>query len=258
MNAENNSYVANAELAALERKKYDITIGELVTAVLNKLWVLILAALIGAMGAYFLTIEFTTPVYRSTARVYIINRQSSIATSMNDLNSAVSIKDDFRVLIRSNDIYRQVLTQIGENPRNYRSLASKLSLDNNSSRFVDITITDTDPLRAKMLADAFANVSRVRAKEVMGVEDITIEEYGEIPTSPSDPNMTSNIMLGILIGLVISAGAIVLLYMFNDNIRSEEDIEKMTGLCVLGNIPDISLLRRVRSTKNTIKKPVRK
>lgn len=258
MNAENNKLVANAELAALERKKYDVTIGELINAVLNKLWVLILAALIAAVGAYFFTVNFTAPVYRSTARVYIINRQSSISTSINDLNSAVSIKEDFRVLIRSNDIYRQVLTQIGEDPSGYRSLGSKLSLDNNTSRFVDITITDTDPLRAKMLADAFANVSRVKAKEVMGVEDITIEAYGEIPTSPSDPIMRSNIVLGAIIGLVLSAGVVVLLYMFNDNIRTEKDIEKALGICVLGNIPDISLLRRMRNQKNVKKNPVRK
>ena len=259
MNSErNNKFITDAELAVDERSKYEITISELIAVVLSKLWILILTGLVAAVGAYFLTVNYSTPTYRSTARVYILNRQSSIATSMNDLNSAVSLKEDFLVLIRSNEVYRQVLSTIKEDPSNYKSLGKQLSLDNNTSRFVDITITDTDPVRAKMLVDAFADVPRVKAKEIMGVEDITIEEYGEIPTSPSDPSMKNNIILAALAGILMSAVIVIIVHLFNDNVRNTEDIEKTLGICVLGSIPDVSLLRKVKPKKVSKKKTVRK
>lgn len=209
--------------------------------ILSKLWIVVLVALVSAVGAYLFTANFVTPTYTSTARVYILNRQSSSATSATDLTSASSIKEDFLILIKSNEIYRQVLTRVGEDPSNYRSLAGKVSTDNNTSRFVDITVSDTDPMRAKLLVDAFADISRVKAKEIMGVEDVTIEEYGTIATSPSAPSMSKNIILGTFLGIILSCGVIVLVSILSSKISTQEDIENNIGLCVLGVIPDYTL-----------------
>ncbi|MBQ8208303.1 MAG: hypothetical protein IJZ89_06175 [Clostridia bacterium] len=260
MNAENNKFILGSGLETEEKSKYEVTIGELIAVIMSKLWILILVGLIAAVGAYFYTAELATPMYRSTARVYILNRQSSMATSINDLNSAVTLKDDFKILIKSNEVYRQVLTTVGEDPANYKTLGGQISLDNNETRFVDITVTDKDPVRAKLLVDAFAKVSRKMAIEIMGVEDITIEELGEIPSAPSSPVMSTNIILAVLAGVVISAAIVVLVHMFNDNVRTTEDIEKALGVCVLGSIPDISMLRRPKnkSKKSAKKKASRK
>lgn len=251
MNAENNKQNISEDAFSFSRhNRYDVSISELIPVLVNKIWIIVLAGLVAVVISFFLTSESATPTYRSTARVYILNRQNSYGTTMTDLNSAGTLKEDFRVLIRSKDVFRKVLARIGEDEKNYKSLNGKLSLDNNETRFVDITITDTDPIRAKALADAFADVSRIKAKEIMGVEDITIEEYGEIPTTPHAPDMEYNLVVAAIIGVIISSGIIVLLYIFNDNIRKTEDIEKHIGVCVLGSIPDVSLLRRVKKKNN--------
>lgn len=255
MNANNNKFIIGSEPDAEIKNKYEVTIGELIAVVMSKFWILILVGLVAAIGAYFYTAEIATPMYKSTARVYILNRQSTLATSLNDLNSAVSLKDDFKILIKSNEVCRQVLETVGEDSTGYRTLSKQLSLDNNGSRFVDITISDKDPVRAKLLVDAFAKVARKKAIEIMGVEDITIEELGEVPSAPSSPVMSSNIILAVMAGVALSAVIIVIFHIFNDNIRTSEDIEKAIGVCVLGSIPDISMLRRQKSkTRKNAKK----
>lgn len=259
MKSENLNNANSSNYVFEEKSKFEISIGELIAAVLGKFWVLILAGLLAAVAAYYYTAEMATPLYNSTARVYILNRQSSLSTSINDLNSAVTLKDDFKVLIKSNEVYRQVLESVGENPANYKSLKGQLSLDSNETRFVDITVTDKDPVRAKLLVDAFAKVSRKKAIEIMGVEDITIEEYGEIPISPSSPVMSKNIILAVFVGVVFAAAIIVVIHIFNDNIRTPDDVEKALGVCVLGSIPDMSLLRRQKNrSKKAVKKKVQK
>ena len=259
MKSENLNNANSSNYVFEEKSKFEISIGELIAAVLGKFWVLILAGLLAAVAAYYYTAEMATPLYNSTARVYILNRQSSLSTSISDLNSAVTLKDDFKVLIKSNEVYRQVLESIGANPANYKSLRGQLSLDNNETRFVDITVTDKDPVRAKLLVDAFAKVSRKKAIEIMGVEDITIEEYGEIPIAPSSPVMSKNIILAVFVGVVFAAAIIVVIHIFNDNIRTPDDVEKALGVCVLGSIPDMSLLRRQKNrSKKAVKKKVQK
>lgn len=78
----------------------------------------------------------------------------------------------------------------------------------------------------------------------MGVEDITIEEYGEIPSSPTSPSMSRNIVMAVAVGIVLACAVILLLHLMNNTVKTPEDIEKAIGVCVLGSIPDISLLRR--------------
>ena len=253
MKTENKSNFMPSNLTSEDKGRFEISLGELVAVIIGKFWILILAGLLAAVAAYYYTAEMATPLYKSTARVYILNRQSSLSTSISDLNSAVTLKDDFKVLIKSNEVYRQVLESVGENPANYKSIKGQLSLDNNETRFVDITITDKDPVRAKLLVDAFAKVARKKAIEIMGVEDITIEEYGEIPIAPSSPEMSKNILLAVFAGVVLAAAIIIVTHIFNDSVRTPDDVEKALGICVLGSIPDISLLRRQKNRSRTKK-----
>lgn len=251
MNNENITYNNKFKVDnSVEGAGFEIDIRELLMALVSRLWIIVLAGLIAAVGMYFYTDNVIEPTYQSTGRVYILNRQNSNATSANDLVSAESLKKDFKILIKSNALCREVLESIGEDPANYISLKGKIHLDNNESRFVDITVTDADPLRAKILVDAIVDISRTKAKEIMRVEDITIEEYGTVASSPSSPNMSKNVSLGAAIGIIIACAIVALVYLLNDNIKNEADIEKVLGLCVLGIIPDVSVLKPERHHKS--------
>ena len=217
----------------------EIDIAKIFRSILSKLWLVILVGLIAALGAYYYTSEIVTPTYSSTARVYIQNRQTT-QSSTSDLQSATTLKEDFQVIVRSDEVYRQALDSIGEDGANYKSLRGKVSLDNNTTRFVDITVSDPDPIRAKKLADAIAYVSRIRAKEILGVEDVAIEQLGSVSTSPSSPSMSKNIILGAAAGIVLVSCIIGLVSFFDNNLTTVDDIEKYLGITVLGSIPDIN------------------
>ncbi|MBO5904574.1 MAG: hypothetical protein J6Q64_04270 [Clostridia bacterium] len=219
-------------------QEIEIDLGKLLRSVLSKLWLVVLVGLLAALGAYYYTSEMVTPTYSSTARVYIQNSQT-IQSSASDLQSATTLKEDFQVLVKSDEVYRQVLESMGENGANYKSLRGKISLDNNTTRFVDITVSDPDPVRAKKLADATAYVSRIKAKEILGVQDVAIMQLGSVSTSPSSPNMSKNIILGALAGMFSVCAIIVLVSLFNNKLTTVEDVEKYLGITVLGSIPDI-------------------
>ena len=137
MNAENNNKnISEDAFSFSQHNRYSVSVSELIPVLLSKIWIIVLAGLVAVVISFFLTSESATPTYRSTARVYILNRQNSYGTTMTDLNSAGTLKEDFRVLIRSKDVFRKVLARIGEDEKNYKSLNGKLSLDNNETRFV--------------------------------------------------------------------------------------------------------------------------
>ncbi|MBQ2378497.1 MAG: hypothetical protein II297_08865 [Clostridia bacterium] len=219
-------------------QEIEIDLAKLLRSILSKLWLVVLVGLLAALGAYYYTSEMVIPTYSSTARVYIQNSQT-IQSSASDLQSATTLKEDFQVLVKSDEVYRQVLESMGENGANYKSLRGKISLDNNTTRFVDITVSDPDPVRAKKLADATAYVSRIKAKEILGVQDVAIMQLGSVSTSPSSPNMSKNIILGAAAGMLAVCAIIVLVSLFNNKLTTVEDVEKYLGITVLGSIPDI-------------------
>ena len=219
-------------------QEIEIDLAKLLRSILSKLWLVVLVGLLAALGAYYYTSKMVTPTYSSTARVYIQNSQT-IQSSASDLQSATTLKEDFQVLVKSDEVYRQVLESMGENGANYKSLRGKISLDNNATRFVDITVSDPDPVRAKKLADATAYVSRIKAKEILGVQDVAIMQLGSVSTSPSSPNMSQNIVLAAVAGMFVVCAIIALVSLFNNKLTTVEDVEKYLGITVLGSIPDV-------------------
>ena len=228
-------------LSTGNNEEIEIDIARIFKSIVSKLWLVILVGLIGALGAYYYTSEMVTPTYNSTARVYIQNSQT-IQSSASDLQSATTLKEDFLVMVRSDEVYRQVLESMGENGADYKSLRGKISLDNNNTRFVDITVNDPDPVRAKRLADATAYVSRIKAKEILGVQDVAIMQLGSVSTTPASPNMTKNIILGAGAGMFLVCAIIAVCAFFNNKITTVEDIEKYLEITVLGSIPDIKTI----------------
>lgn len=254
MKSEKYSNIENTQ-------EIEIDVAKLFRSILSKLWLIILVGLICALGAYYYTIEMVTPTYSSTARVYIQNSQT-IQSSASDLQSATTLKEDFQLLVQTDEVYRQVLESLGESGANYKSLRGKISLDKNTTRFVDITVSDPDPVRAKRLADATAYVSRIKAKEILGVQDVAIMQLGSVSTTPSSPNMSKNIVLGAAAGMFAVCAIIVLASLFNNKLTTVEDVEKYLGITVLGSIPDIKTVpgfaKKVRNEDEEPKKSKKK
>ena len=65
---------------------------------------------------------------------------------------------------------------------------------------------------------------------------------GEMVFSPLGNSFINKIapakLLGFLLGFIIACGIIIVRYMLNDSIKSEEDIEKFLGLNTLAAIPN--------------------
>ena len=191
----------------------------------------ILAALFG-LGTSFL-IE---PDYISSSKLYIVNQTSSI-TSLADLQTGTQLTQDYMVLVKSRPVLEKVISNLGLDI-SYEDLVSMVSLANETdTRILTITVTTNDPYMAKEIVDEITSVSISRIATIMNVTEPTIVEYGHLESSPSSPNLKKNVLIGGLIGLVVSAGFAVVMFLLNDTIRTEEDVTKYLGLNTLGNIP---------------------
>ena len=67
----------------------------------------------------------------------------------------------------------------------------------------------------------------------------TVSKSGTVPSGPSNANATSNALIFGAIGAVLICAVLIIIFIFDDKIKTPDDVEKQLGLSVLGAIPEI-------------------
>lgn len=219
-----------------QKDEIEIDLLEVLLVLRQKIVSILVTAVVFAILFGLVTVVLIEPKYQSTSKLYIISQTSSI-TSLTDLQIGSQLTQDYMVLVQSRPVLEKVIDNLGMNME-YEELLSMITLTNqDDTRILAITVTTDDPYMAKEIVDEVARVSGKRIASIMNVSEPTTVESGHLESSPSSPSVSRNIMLGALAGILLSAGVILVSYLLNDLICTEEDIEKYLGLNTLAMIP---------------------
>lgn len=71
----------------------------------------------------------------------------------------------------------------------------------------------------------------------MDIKAVNVVETANIPDEPSSPSVPKNGVIGGLLGILLAAAVVIIVYLTNDTVKTPEDVEKYLGLSVLGTIP---------------------
>ena len=207
------------------------------TALKRRLWLIVLALLLGggAAGAYSKLV--LTPQYTSTAMLYVLSKETTL-TSLADLQIGSQLTTDYRIIMTSRPVLQNVIDSLGLE-MSYRMLRSKLSIDNpTESRILTVTVKDPDPRLAKMIVDEVAYTASDYIGDIMEMVPPKMIEEGEIVPVPVSPNNRKNTLLGAIAGAALVCGLTFLEVILNDTIRTDEDVAKYLGLTVLASVPE--------------------
>ena len=102
------------------------------------------------------------------------------------------------------------------------------------TRILNVSVTNSNPELAKEIVDELASVASAYIGDKMEVIPPKIIEKAELPTVKTSPSLAKNTMLGLL----LSAGIVVVITVMNDSIKTEDDIEKYLGISTLAVVPD--------------------
>lgn len=217
-------------------EEIEIDLKELFYMLFSKIWIIILAAALGLGIAAGYTVTFVQPVYSSTSTLYVLTKSTSI-TSLADIQMGSSLTQDYMVFITSRPVAEKVITELGLD-MSYNEFVSNITVENPSNtRFLNVTVRNEDAYMAKTIVDKLTDVSANRMAEIMETPAPNVMDYGHIAENPISPNVTKNAVIGALLGFVLSAGCLVVLYLMNDAIQTTEDVEKYLGMNTLGLIP---------------------
>ncbi len=220
----------------VESDEETIDLLELLYALLGK-WREIAAAtvacaLIAAIGVLF----FVTPKYQASSTIYVISRKDS-AINISDLQIGTALTDDYIQVFHMWEVQEKVISNL-DLPYTYNQLDGMLSVTNASNtRMLEITVTSESAQEAADIANEYATVVRDYIAKKMATDKPSIMSTALVPTVPVSPNKTKSILLGALLGFVVSAGVVVVITLLDDTYKTAEDIKKYTGLVTMAVIP---------------------
>ena len=219
-------------------QEYEIDLKEIAIVILDRIWIVISVGIACALLAGIITKVFITPMYTSTTKLYVINKQDSENNiTYTDLQTGNLLTNDYIIQVKGTKVLSQVISELNLTDTE-DELASRITVSNpENSRFIVISVSDKDPVVAQQIASCVAEVSSDVVKEVMDLEKVNVAEEANLPLEKSSPNLKKNVLLGGAAGVFVSLLLIVVFYLLNDRIRTPEDVKRYLGLNTLGQIP---------------------
>ena len=223
----------------------EIDLLELAKALVRRWWALVLAVVIFGMAAFGYTYFLIDPLYKSSALLYVNNSDISLGStsfsiSSADLTAAQKLVNTYIVILKSRTALNEVKSRANLD-YSYEELKDMISAAPvNSTEVFEVVVTSKDPAEAERIANTIASILPDKISDIVSGSDVRIVDYAVIPSHRSSPSYTRNTAIGMILGLIISAIVVIIAYLMDDNIRSEDYLtQTYPDIPLLAVIPDM-------------------
>ncbi len=213
----------------------------------------LIAMIVSGIVSYFVI----TPEYKSSTQI-LVNQAKDDETlyNYNEVQTNIQLVNTYSVILKSAAILNEVKTNLSLNI-SVSELNEKISVENaQNSQIMTVSVTDSNPTIALEIANQTAKVFEKEIKKLMSVDNVSVlpladDQEKQAPISPNPP---LNIAIAAVVGLIIGIGLAFLLDYLDNTVKTEQDIEKLLGLPVLGAITTIDGSKEAKLRGNTVAK----
>ncbi|MEZ3468093.1 MAG: capsular biosynthesis protein, partial [Schaedlerella sp.] len=196
----------------LEQEELEIDLKELFFELLSHWKILTVSTIMAAAIALVASKFILVPQYESTSALYVL---SNSITSLADIQIGSSLTNDYIVVVKGRPILDQVIENLNLD-ETYDSLEDRITLENPAdSRILEITVRDTDPNRAKVIADEMASVASDYISIKMDQSAPTTIQNGYADGEPVSPHVGMNTLIGAIVGFLLAAAIITISYLLD-------------------------------------------
>lgn len=207
----------------------------------KKVEIILIITIFATIGVAY-SLIFVTPTYKASTTLLLATNSSSgtegtsITTTDMTLNS--KLVSTYSELVKSsNKIIRTVISNLNLNISEDELKDSISVTSKTNTEVIEITVKNENPTLAAKIANEMAKVFIGDVKEYYGIENVHIVDEAEVPQNPSNINPTKDVAMFIFVGVAISVVYVIIASMLDTKIKSEGDIEKITGCRVLVTLP---------------------
>ena len=215
----------------MKKNKITIELYSLLRDILKNIWVVILSALIGAMGFYLVTHAAYEPKYTSTATLTVLNSGSVTASY-----STYTISTE-----KAN-----VLVNVFTEPTIKECAADYLGIDSfdgtvsavvlDQTNFIELKVTADHPEKAYTLLNAVIKSHHKVSNKIFSNAGVTVISNPTVPSGPSNFISTANRNMVISACATLSLAIIIALSLMRNTVKKESDFDEKVESTLIGTI----------------------
>lgn len=200
----------------------------------------VIAGIIAAIISFFVL----TPIYQATTQVLVNQKKEEMAQQVTsaDIQSNLQLINTYNEIIKSPAILSIVVENLAL-PLSPGQLASKITVSNaNNSQVLNVNVQDENYNVAADIANQVVEVFKEEVPKLMNVDNVNIlapAQYSDNPV-PIKPNKMLNVAIALVIGLMVGVGLAFLLEYLDTTVKTEQDVEEVIGLPIIGVISIIN------------------
>lgn len=222
-----------------EAKSLDLV--KLARVVLRK-WILVaLVGLISVIIGFVYSNFFITPLYSSSS-IMLVDFRNSVHEDLSSeqINVAEQFVPTVAFIVKTKDVLQTVKEEL-DLKESTSSLASRIQVQTMDDTFlIRITVRHPNPKAAYSIVKAISKASTEYINQKITSGYITEIESPSVSSRPVSPNVLRYTLIAGFLGVFVSVFAIVIFSLFDNKVKSIEELQETVDLPILGVVPALS------------------
>ncbi|MEI2447356.1 YveK family protein [Priestia megaterium] len=219
-----------------------INLKELFQTLKKRLWLIGLITIVAAIISAIISFFVLTPMYQSQTQILVNQAKSDQQLyNANEVQTNIQLINTYNVIIKSPAILDKVKKDL-DLDTTFEELNEQIQVSSaKDSQVVEITVENPSPHEAAKIANKTAEVFQTQISKIMKIDNVSVLSKAEVKSTvtPVKPQPLSNIVISIIVGLIMGIGLAFLLEYLDNTIKTEQDIETILELPVIGAITNI-------------------
>lgn len=221
-----------------------ISLKEIAATLRKRLMLIALLAAIAVAVSGMISYFILTPVYQASTQI-LVNQKSNEQSILdpNQVRTNVEMINTYSVIIKSPIILDEVIEELNLSLTTDQ-LTEKITVNSEQNAQVfNLTVEDEDPAQAVKIANGISEIFGSEVTEIMNIDNVKVLSPAVLKENPSPvkPKPLLNMAIALVVGLMAGVGLTFLLEYLDNTIKTEDDIQNILQLPVLGVIPKISV-----------------
>lgn len=183
------------------------------------------------------TFFFTKPIYEAKTTILINNllgKKNQI--TKDDIDYSKLLGETYTPIIKSRKVAEEIKTKLNLD-ESYSQIINSIDVSLVSGPVMNITVINRDPKEAQEIANEVPIIFGEELQEITNVNGVQVIDEALLPTKPVSPNKIKSLIIGLLIGLFISAVVVLILDYFDNKVKTPEELEEILKTSLLGVVP---------------------
>lgn len=200
----------------------------------------VLICILSTVSSFLITHFLIVPQYKATGKIIVVQRgdAQSSQLNINDVNLSQKLVSTYSEILKSERISDLVVKELNL-PYTTKEFVELVGVSAaNNTEVINVSFTSSNAQEAMDVANTMIKIFQQEIYEIMSIENVSVLNWAKFPYYPSSPSMIKNILIGFLVGIMLSAFLVFIILITDRKVKTEDEFREILGYPILGVIPD--------------------